>query len=239
MPSIPEQLARGMGTFARECGCAQPTRCRHPYFVRCRDAGGNSGRSPACAPSTPPRTGSSSSTRGRPRRPPRRPNSSAITGRCGSRTSSATTWAGNGASRTPRAYEYEGLARDHLIPELGSRRVEACSPLVVGNHLTTMDRLGTRDPTRIKAYVLPSRRSRRSPAGDHAASPPRRGVRSGSGGSILAHRASVNTRHTTRGRLVPQRLRTQPWTCCTLRPAHHRRCSGPSASPCDAARTPR
>ncbi|WP_242539524.1 N-terminal phage integrase SAM-like domain-containing protein [Streptomyces albidoflavus] len=45
------------------------------------------------------------------------------------------------------AYEYEHFARNHLIPELGSRRVETFSPMVVENYLTTMDRLGTPDPT--------------------------------------------------------------------------------------------
>ncbi|MEU0120085.1 hypothetical protein ABZ114_00045 [Streptomyces albidoflavus] len=34
LPSIPKQLARGMGT------CSQPTRCQLPYFIRYRDAGG-------------------------------------------------------------------------------------------------------------------------------------------------------------------------------------------------------
>lgn len=52
------------------------------------------------------------------------------------------------------AYEYEHLARNHLIPELGSRRVETFSPMVVENFLTTMDRLGIPDPTQFKVYVL-------------------------------------------------------------------------------------
>ncbi|MEV1019532.1 hypothetical protein [Streptomyces sp. NPDC050264] len=29
-----------MGTFAKTCGCSQPTRCPHPYFIRYRDAAG-------------------------------------------------------------------------------------------------------------------------------------------------------------------------------------------------------
>ncbi|MFE6068631.1 tyrosine-type recombinase/integrase [Streptomyces sp. NPDC056525] len=32
------QLARGMGSFFKDCGCAKPTRCPHPYSVRFRDA---------------------------------------------------------------------------------------------------------------------------------------------------------------------------------------------------------
>ncbi len=40
LPSIPKQLARGMGSFAKACGCSQPTRCQHLYFIRYRDAGG-------------------------------------------------------------------------------------------------------------------------------------------------------------------------------------------------------
>ncbi|WP_437053534.1 tyrosine-type recombinase/integrase [Streptomyces sp. enrichment culture] len=32
------QLARGMGSFFKECDCAKPTRCPHPYTIRFRDA---------------------------------------------------------------------------------------------------------------------------------------------------------------------------------------------------------
>lgn len=34
------QLARGMGSFFKTCDCAKPTRCPHPYTIRFRDAGG-------------------------------------------------------------------------------------------------------------------------------------------------------------------------------------------------------
>ncbi|MEU9859375.1 tyrosine-type recombinase/integrase [Streptomyces sp. NPDC047971] len=32
------QLARGMGSFFKDCGCPKPTRCPHPYSIRFRDA---------------------------------------------------------------------------------------------------------------------------------------------------------------------------------------------------------
>ncbi|CAM5667438.1 hypothetical protein [Streptomyces narbonensis] len=32
------QLARGMGSFYKDCGCTKPTRCPHPYSIRFRDA---------------------------------------------------------------------------------------------------------------------------------------------------------------------------------------------------------
>ncbi|MFE7547800.1 tyrosine-type recombinase/integrase [Streptomyces gardneri] len=32
------QLARGMGSFFKDCGCAKRTRCPHPYSIRFRDA---------------------------------------------------------------------------------------------------------------------------------------------------------------------------------------------------------
>ncbi|MDH6629071.1 integrase [Streptomyces sp. LBL] len=32
------QLSRGMGSFFKECGCSRPTRCPHPYTIRFRDA---------------------------------------------------------------------------------------------------------------------------------------------------------------------------------------------------------
>ncbi|MGB8943708.1 MAG: tyrosine-type recombinase/integrase [Streptomyces sp.] len=31
------QLARGMGSFFKDCGCAKPTRCPHPYTIRFRN----------------------------------------------------------------------------------------------------------------------------------------------------------------------------------------------------------
>ncbi|MFI0037248.1 MULTISPECIES: tyrosine-type recombinase/integrase [Streptomyces] len=31
------QLARGMGSFFKDCGCARPTRCPHPYTIRFRN----------------------------------------------------------------------------------------------------------------------------------------------------------------------------------------------------------
>lgn len=33
-------LARGMGSFFKECDCKAPTRCLHPYKIRYRDAFG-------------------------------------------------------------------------------------------------------------------------------------------------------------------------------------------------------
>ncbi|WP_328500290.1 site-specific integrase [Streptomyces sp. NBC_00457] len=35
---MPRQLARGMGSFFKDCACAKPTRCPHPYTIRFRDA---------------------------------------------------------------------------------------------------------------------------------------------------------------------------------------------------------
>ncbi|GAA2570796.1 hypothetical protein GCM10010304_06400 [Streptomyces roseoviolaceus] len=35
---VARQLARGVGSFFKECGCSRPTRCSHPYTIRFRDA---------------------------------------------------------------------------------------------------------------------------------------------------------------------------------------------------------
>lgn len=37
------QLARGMGSFAKNCDCARPTRCPHPYTIRFRNGLGRQG----------------------------------------------------------------------------------------------------------------------------------------------------------------------------------------------------
>ena len=31
------RLARGMGSFFRDCDCTKPTRCPHPYTIRFRN----------------------------------------------------------------------------------------------------------------------------------------------------------------------------------------------------------
>lgn len=36
--NVARQLARGMGSFFKDCDCAKPTRCPHPYTIRFRDA---------------------------------------------------------------------------------------------------------------------------------------------------------------------------------------------------------
>lgn len=38
LDTVTRQLARGMGSFSKECGCSRPTRCQHPYTIRFRDA---------------------------------------------------------------------------------------------------------------------------------------------------------------------------------------------------------
>ncbi|WP_241836223.1 hypothetical protein [Streptomyces sp. JS01] len=43
------QLARGMGSFFKDCGCAKPTRCPHPYSIRFRDALGKQREESGCA----------------------------------------------------------------------------------------------------------------------------------------------------------------------------------------------
>ncbi|MEV5811072.1 tyrosine-type recombinase/integrase [Streptomyces mutabilis] len=42
------QLARGMGSFYKGCGCARPTRCPHPYTIRFRDALGKQREEAGC-----------------------------------------------------------------------------------------------------------------------------------------------------------------------------------------------
>ncbi|MBT2879505.1 tyrosine-type recombinase/integrase [Streptomyces albidoflavus] len=154
LPSIPKQLARGMGSFAKACGCSQPTRCRHPYFIRYRDAGGKQREE----------SGFRTQDAAKDRlvelyaRKATTPASKAELIRHYGQMRFEDL-VGDYLGRQRRlsyatAYEYEHLARNHLIPELGSRRVETFSPMVVENYLTTMDRLGTPSPTQFKVYVL-------------------------------------------------------------------------------------
>ncbi|MEU3481809.1 hypothetical protein AB0E66_27015 [Streptomyces sp. NPDC033753] len=42
------QLARGMGSFFKDCDCAKPTRCPHPYSIRFRDALGKQREESGC-----------------------------------------------------------------------------------------------------------------------------------------------------------------------------------------------
>ncbi|MFI9293759.1 tyrosine-type recombinase/integrase [Streptomyces gardneri] len=45
------QLARGMGSFFKDCECAKPTRCPHPYSIRFRDPLGEYVREQVAIPS--------------------------------------------------------------------------------------------------------------------------------------------------------------------------------------------
>ncbi|WP_425839868.1 tyrosine-type recombinase/integrase [Streptomyces fractus] len=154
MPSIPKQLARGMGTFAKPCSCSQPTRCPHPYVIRYRDASGKQREE----------SGFRTQDAAKERlvelyvRKSNTPASKAELIRHYGQMR-FEDFIGDYMGRQRRlaygtTYEYEHLARNHLIPELGSRRVETFSPMVVENFLATMDRLGTPDPTQFKVYVL-------------------------------------------------------------------------------------
>lgn len=143
-----------MGTFAKPCSCSQPTRCPHPYFIRYRDAAGKQREE----------SGFRTQDAAKERlvelyaRKSNTPASKAELIRHYGQMR-FEDFIGDYMGRQRRlaygtAYEYEHLARNHLIPELGSRRVETFSPMVVENFLTTMDRLGTPDPTQFKVYVL-------------------------------------------------------------------------------------
>ncbi|MFC9881379.1 tyrosine-type recombinase/integrase [Streptomyces libani] len=143
-----------MGAFAKKCGCNQPTRCQHPYFIRYRDAGGRQREE----------TGFRTQDAAKERLldlHARRANTPASKAELIRHYGQMRfeKFVGDYMERQRRlsygtTYEYAHLTRNHLIPELGSRRVETFTPMVVEKFLTTMERLGTPDPTQFKVYVL-------------------------------------------------------------------------------------
>ncbi|MGP3775350.1 tyrosine-type recombinase/integrase [Streptomyces sp. SDT5-1] len=143
-----------MGTFAKVCSCSQPTRCQHPYFIRYRDAGGKQREE------TGFRTQDAAKERLvelYARKANTAPSKAELIRHYGQMRFEDFVADYMGRQRRlsyGTAYEYEHLARNHLAPQLGSRRVETFSPMVVENFLTTMERLGTPDPTQYKVWVL-------------------------------------------------------------------------------------
>lgn len=154
MPSTFKQLARGMGTFDKACSCKRPTQCQHPYFIRYRDAGGSQREESGFRTQDDAKDRLVALYAQKSKTPASKAELIRHYGQM-----RFENFVGDYMGRQRRlsygtVYEYEHLARNHLIPELGSRRVETFTPLVVENFLTTMDRLGTPDPTQFKVYVL-------------------------------------------------------------------------------------
>ncbi|MFC6067062.1 tyrosine-type recombinase/integrase [Streptomyces ochraceiscleroticus] len=143
-----------MGAFAKKCDCNQPTRCQHPYFIRYRDAGGRQREE------TGFRTQDAAKERLlalHARRANTPASKAELIRHYGQMRFEEFVDDYMGRQRRlshGTTYDYEHLARNHLIPELGSRRVETFTPMVVEKFLTTMERLGTPDPTQFKVYVL-------------------------------------------------------------------------------------
>ncbi|NEB13932.1 hypothetical protein G3I32_34735 [Streptomyces coelicoflavus] len=151
LPAIPKQLARGMGTFAKACNGTQPTRCRHPYFFRYRDAAGKQREETGFRTQDAAKERLVEPDAAKADTPPSKAELIRDYGQM-----RFEGFVGDYMGRQRRlpygtAYEYEHLARNHLIRELGSRRVETFSPMVVENFLATMERLATPGPTQYEA----------------------------------------------------------------------------------------
>ncbi|QQC92381.1 tyrosine-type recombinase/integrase [Streptomyces alfalfae] len=143
-----------MGTFDKACSCKRPTQCQHPYFIRYRDAGGSQREESGFRTQDDAKDRLVALYAQKSKTPASKAELIRHYGQM-----RFENFVGDYMGRQRRlsygtVYEYEHLARNHLIPELGSRRVETFTPLVVENFLTTMDRLGTPDPTQFKVYVL-------------------------------------------------------------------------------------
>ncbi|MEJ1199021.1 MULTISPECIES: hypothetical protein [unclassified Streptomyces] len=143
-----------MGTFDKPCSCKRPTQCQHPYFIRYRDAGGHQREESGFRTQDDAKDRLVALYAQKSKTPASKAELIRHYGQM-----RFENFVGDYMGRQRRlsygtVYEYEHLARNHLIPELGSRRVETFTPLVVENFLTTMDRLGTPDPTQFKVFVL-------------------------------------------------------------------------------------
>lgn len=137
------QLARGMGTFFKDCGCAKPTRCPHPYSIRFRDAlgkqrekSGYATQDDAIERLTQVYTEKKTAT----------PSVAAARRELGQLT--VEEYAKQWRPRQRKMTEYstgehvDSAINVHIVPRLGARKLNSVTPMVVERFLDEMENDG-------------------------------------------------------------------------------------------------
>ncbi|WP_405905384.1 hypothetical protein OG742_04695 [Streptomyces sp. NBC_00828] len=137
------QLARGMGSFFKDCGCTKPTRCPHPYSIRFRDALGKQREESGY------RTQDDAIERLTQLYAEKRttaPSVAAARRELGQQT--VEEYAKQWRPRQRNMTEYstgehvDSSINVHIVPRLGSRKLNSVTPIVVERFLDEMERDG-------------------------------------------------------------------------------------------------
>lgn len=140
---LARQLARGMGSFFKDCGCTKPTRCPHPYSIRFRDALGKQREESGY------RTQDDAIERLTQLYAEKRttaPSVAAARRELGQQT--VEEYAKQWRPRQRNMTEYstgehvDSSINVHIVPRLGSRKLNSVTPIVVERFLDEMERDG-------------------------------------------------------------------------------------------------
>ncbi|MFB7448980.1 tyrosine-type recombinase/integrase [Streptomyces sp. NPDC056194] len=133
------QLARGMGSFFKDCDCAKPTRCPHPYSIRFRDALGKQREESGYATQD---DAIERLTQLYAEKKTTAPSVAAARRELGRQT--VEEYAKQWRPRQRRMTDYstgwhiDSSINVHIVPRLGSRKLNSVTPMVVERFLDEM-----------------------------------------------------------------------------------------------------
>ncbi|MFI1658194.1 tyrosine-type recombinase/integrase [Streptomyces sp. NPDC020472] len=134
------QLARGMGSFFKDCGCVKPTRCPHPYSIRFRDALGKQREESGFGTQD---EAIERLTQLYAEKKTTAPSVAAARRELGQQT--VEEYAKQWRPRQRRMTEYstgehvDSSINVHIVPRLGSRKLNSVTPMVVERFLDEME----------------------------------------------------------------------------------------------------
>ncbi|MFC8266900.1 tyrosine-type recombinase/integrase [Streptomyces cinereoruber] len=137
------QLARGMGSFFKDCGCAKPARCPHPYSIRFRDALGKQREESGYATQD---DAIERLTQLYAERKTTAPSVAAARRELGQMT--VEEYAKQWRPRQRRMTDYstgehvDSSINVHIVPRLGARKLNSVTPMVVERFLDEMESNG-------------------------------------------------------------------------------------------------
>ncbi|MFE7986543.1 tyrosine-type recombinase/integrase [Streptomyces cellulosae] len=134
------QLARGMGSFFKGCGCARPSRCPHPYTIRFRNGLGKQSEESGFGTQD---DAIERLTQIYTEKKRTAPSVAEARRELGQKT--VTEYAKEWRSRQRKMTEYstgehvDSSLNVHIFPRLGSRKLNTVTPLVVERFLETLE----------------------------------------------------------------------------------------------------
>ncbi|CAL9653187.1 Tyrosine recombinase XerC [Streptomyces sp. enrichment culture] len=134
------QLARGMGSFFKDCGCARPSRCPHPYTIRFRNGLGKQSEESGFGTQD---DAIERLTQIYTEKKRTAPSVAEARRELGQKT--VTEYAKEWRSRQRKMTEYstgehvDSSLNVHIFPRLGSRKLNTVTPLVVERFLETLE----------------------------------------------------------------------------------------------------